>query len=115
MQKKKIIHNLEQKDKVWEIADSYTTSNPKSGDWATETKAEQKEIAEALKRKHKVVLLHNLNLKNGTFNKSLNEVENAARFFDDLRLSGFGEGEEDIPSYQAGIRAGSSYDPPSQG
>lgn len=47
-----------------------------------------KEIAEALKRKHKVVLLHNLNLKNGTFNKSLNEVENAARFFDDLRLSG---------------------------
>ena len=27
-------------------------------------------------------------MKNGTFNKSLNEVENAARFFDDLRLSG---------------------------
>jgi hypothetical protein len=53
-----------------------------------------KEIAEALKRKHKVVLLHNLNLKNGTFNKSLNEVENAARFFDDLRLSGLSKYSE---------------------
>lgn len=38
----------EQKEKVWEIADSYTTSNPKSGDWDNETEAEQKEIAEAL-------------------------------------------------------------------
>jgi hypothetical protein len=38
----------EQKAKVWEIANSYTTSDPKSGDWDTETKAEQKEIAKAL-------------------------------------------------------------------
>ena len=38
----------EQKEKIWEIAETYVTSNPKSGDWATETKAEQKEIAEAL-------------------------------------------------------------------
>ena len=38
----------EQKEKIWEIAETYTTSNPKSGDWATETKAEQKEIAKAL-------------------------------------------------------------------
>lgn len=38
----------EQKEKIWEIVETYTTSNPKSGDWATETKAEQKEIAEAL-------------------------------------------------------------------
>lgn len=45
------------------------------------------EIIEALKRKHKVVLLHNLNLKNGTFNSAANEVENAARFFDEMRLS----------------------------
>lgn len=38
----------EQKDKVWEIANNYTTSNPKSGDWDKETEAEQKEISKAL-------------------------------------------------------------------
>ena len=47
-----------------------------------------KEIVEAIKRKNKIVLLLNLNLKNGTYNKNVNEVENAARYFDELRLSG---------------------------
>lgn len=36
----------DQKDELWEIADSYTTSSPKSGDWNTETAAEQQEIAD---------------------------------------------------------------------
>lgn len=44
------------------------------------------EIVEAIKRKNKVVLLVNLNLKNGTYN-AVNEVENATRFFDEMRLS----------------------------
>ena len=51
------------------------------------------EIIEALKRKHKVVLLHNLNLKNGTFNSAANGVENAARFFDEMRLSKMWSGQ----------------------
>lgn len=38
----------EQKEKVWDIANSYTTSKPKSGDWDEETEAEQKEISKAL-------------------------------------------------------------------
>jgi len=38
----------EQKAKVDEIADKYVTSNPVSGDWDTETAAEQKEISKAL-------------------------------------------------------------------
>lgn len=36
----------DQKEELWNIADSYTTSKPKSGDWKTETAAEQKEISE---------------------------------------------------------------------
>ena len=36
----------DQKDELWEIADSYTTSSPKSGSWSTETAAEQQEIAD---------------------------------------------------------------------
>lgn len=36
----------DQKDELWEIADSYTVSSPKSGDWSTETAAEQQEIAD---------------------------------------------------------------------
>jgi len=45
-----------------------------------------REIIQAIKRKNKVVLLHNLNLNNGTYN-ALNDVENAARYFDEMRLS----------------------------
>ena len=44
------------------------------------------EISEAIKRNNKVVLLLNMNLKNGTFNHAKNEVENAAKFFDSIRL-----------------------------
>ena len=36
----------EERDELWEIADSYTVSSPKSGDWGTETAAEQQEIAD---------------------------------------------------------------------
>lgn len=38
----------EQKAKVDEIADKYVTSKPVSGDWDTETTAEQKEISKTL-------------------------------------------------------------------
>ena len=33
------------------------------------------------------MLLHNLNLTNGTYNSTANNIENAARYFDELRLS----------------------------
>ena len=35
-------------DKLWEISDRYVTSDPLSGDWATETEHEQKAISEEL-------------------------------------------------------------------
>ena len=37
----------EQQDELTEIVEKYTTSNPVSGDWDTETAAEQKDIADA--------------------------------------------------------------------
>ena len=37
----------EQLDELQMIAEKYTTSNPVSGDWDTETAAEQKDIADA--------------------------------------------------------------------
>lgn len=36
----------DQKEELWNIADSYTTSNPKSGEWDKEVVAEQTEISE---------------------------------------------------------------------
>ena len=44
------------------------------------------EIVEALKRKNRVIILDNLCLKNGTYNMAKGEVENAAKYFEDMLI-----------------------------